>query len=185
MPAAGPFVCVRYFSKKRATRGPFVCRVLTHGYRPRPCRVGSLKPLGHVAVLVAAAIAAGCGGNGDTAHPERGELIVFDAPELAERRCGATGLLTKRVVGLPGETIEMREGRVVIDGAELEESYLQPDIAPGPAIERQVIPPGHIFVMGDNRSNSKDSRSFGPIHQSLVIGRAFVKVWPVTDLGLL
>lgn len=113
----------------------------------------------------------------------RGDVVVFKSPGTND----GTEIkdLIKRVVGLPGETIETRDGRVVIDGVELDESYLEPGISPGPSIERQVIPEGHVFVMGDNRSNSKDSRSFGPVPESRVVGRAFVKVWPVTDLGLL
>jgi len=111
----------------------------------------------------------------------RADVVVFKSPtndtEIKD--------LIKRVVGLPGETIETRDGRVEIDGVELDEGYLQPDIAPGPPVTRQVIPAGHIFVMGDNRSNSRDSRVFGPIPESLIVGRAFVKVWPVSDLGLL
>ena len=111
----------------------------------------------------------------------RGDVVVFKSPS----NDATIKDLIKRVVGLEGETIETRDGRLVVDGRDLDESYLQPDIAPGPPVTRQVIPPGHVFVMGDNRANSKDSRSFGPIPESLLVGRAFVKVWPVTDLGLL
>ncbi len=112
----------------------------------------------------------------------RGDVVVFKSPRTD---AGETKDLIKRVVGLPGETIETRDGRVLVDGTELDESYLEPGIGPGPPVDRQVIPDGHVFVMGDNRPNSKDSRSFGAIPESLVVGRAFVKVWPVTDLGLL
>ncbi len=113
----------------------------------------------------------------------RGDVVVFKSPRTNDG--SEIKDLIKRVVGLPGETIESRDGRVVVDGVALEESYLRPGIASGPPVERQVIPEGHVFVMGDNRPNSKDSRSFGAIPESLVVGRAFVKVWPVTDLGLL
>ena len=111
----------------------------------------------------------------------RGDVVVFKSP----RSDTEIKDLIKRVVGLPGETIETRDGRVLINDAPLDEPYLQPDTAPGPPVNRQLIPAGHVFVMGDNRANSKDSRVIGPIPESLVIGRAFVKVWPVTDLGLL
>ncbi|MDP8936444.1 MAG: signal peptidase I [Actinomycetota bacterium] len=119
----------------------------------------------------------------DLHEVNRGDVVVFKSPRTNDG--SEIKDLIKRVVGLAGETIETRDGRVVVDGVELEESYLEPGIAPGPPVERQVIPEGHVFVMGDNRANSKDSRSFGPIPESLVVGRAFVKVWPVTDLGLL
>lgn len=111
----------------------------------------------------------------------RGDVVVFESPS----RDAEIKDLIKRVIGLPGETIETRDGRVFVNGIGLKEPYLQPDTAPGKPVERQVIPPGHIFVMGDFRSNSRDSRDIGPIRESLVVGRAFVKVWPVTDLGLL
>jgi len=113
----------------------------------------------------------------------RGDVVVFKSPKTDE--AAEVKDLIKRVVALPGETIETRDGRVVVNGVQLEESYLQPETAPGPPVERQMVPERHVFVMGDNRSNSKDSRSFGAIPESLVVGRAFVKVWPVTDLGLL
>jgi signal peptidase I len=113
----------------------------------------------------------------------RGDVVVFKTPRTGD--ASEIKDLIKRVVALPGETVESRDGRVVIDGVQLDEPYLQPGVAPGPPVDRQVVPEGHVFVMGDNRSNSKDSRSFGPIRESLVVGRAFVKVWPITDLGLL
>jgi len=112
----------------------------------------------------------------------RGDVVVFRSPKTNDSE---TKDLIKRVVGLPGETIESQGGQVLIDGIALAEGYLQPGIDPGPPVERQVIPQGHVFVMGDNRSQSKDSRSFGPISESLVVGRAFVKVWPVTDVTFL
>jgi signal peptidase I len=112
----------------------------------------------------------------------RGDLIVFDRPpnepvtEIPE--------LIKRVVGLPGETIEARDGFVYVDGRLLVEPYLSPGTTVstfGPV----PVPEGHVFVMGDNRGNSRDSRIFGPIDQDLIVGRAFVRVWPLGRLGFL
>jgi signal peptidase I len=112
----------------------------------------------------------------------RGDLIVFERPpnepvtEIPE--------LIKRVVGLPGETIEGRGGFVYIDGRLLVEPYLSPGTTVstfGPV----PVPEGHVFVMGDNRSNSRDSRVFGPVDQDLIVGRAFVRVWPLGRLGFL
>ncbi len=92
--------------------------------------------------------------------------------------------LIKRVIALPGETIEVRDGKVLIDGRTLEEPYIRDGVVTGP-IEPRHVPAGHVWVMGDNRSNSKDSRFFGPIEDDLIVGRAFVRVWPLTALSLL
>jgi len=109
---------------------------------------------------------------------ERGDLVVFEGPDQAP---GAVKDLIKRVVGLPGETVEARpDGFIYIDGKLLEEPYLGPGITTGP-LEPTTVPEGHVFVMGDNRGNSRDSRFFGPIEQSSIIGKAFVRVWPVPD----
>jgi signal peptidase I len=104
----------------------------------------------------------------------RGDIVVFESPQGE----GQIRDLIKRVIALPGETVEAREGQVLINGQPLQEGYLGPGISTGP-LEPQTIPPDHYFVMGDNRGNSKDSRYFGPIPKSLIVGRAFVKVWPL------
>ena len=111
----------------------------------------------------------------------RGDLVVFESPP---NEGSQTKDLIKRVIGLAGETVESRDGRVLINGQVLDEPYLQPDIVTGP-MEKTVVPPDHVWVMGDNRANSRDSRFFGAISESTIIGRAFVRVWPVTALDLL
>ncbi len=111
----------------------------------------------------------------------RGDLVVF---ESAPKDGSPTKDLIKRVIGLPGETVESRDGRVLINGQVLEEPYLDRGVTTG-ALEPVTVPPGHLWVMGDNRANSRDSRFFGAISESLVIGRAFVRVWPITQLDLL
>ncbi|MDZ7679665.1 MAG: signal peptidase I [Acidimicrobiales bacterium] len=112
----------------------------------------------------------------------RGDLVVFDRPpnepvtDIEE--------LIKRVIGLPGETVEARDGSIYIDGQGLNEPYLNSETftqAFGPI----TVPADHVFVMGDNRGNSRDSRVFGPIDQDLIVGRAFVLVWPLGRLGFL
>ena len=110
----------------------------------------------------------------------RGDIVVFESPSGAE---GETKDLIKRVVGLPGETVEARDGQVLINGNPLEERYLGPGIITAP-MEPKVIPADHYWVMGDNRGNSRDSRSFGAIDEGLIIGRAFVRVWPLNHLRL-
>lgn len=111
----------------------------------------------------------------------RGDIVVFERPP---NDVGQIRDLIKRVVGLPGETVEGREGTVYVDGRPLEEPYLGRGVVTGD-FPLKRIPDGYIWVMGDNRGNSSDSRVFGAIAQSTIIGRAFVRVWPVTALGLL
>jgi signal peptidase I len=112
----------------------------------------------------------------------RGDIVVFERPP-GESDPQVKDLI-KRVIGLPGEVIEARAGRVYIDDHPLDEPYLPKGITTD-NLPRQLIPPDHIWVMGDNRLNSRDSRVFHAIPMSLVVGRAFVKVWPVSTLGLL
>jgi signal peptidase I len=111
----------------------------------------------------------------------RGDIVVFERPQGTEDGSGIKDLI-KRVVGLPGETIEARDGKVYIDGKLLEEGYL-PDGTPTTDLPATEIPPDHIFVMGDNRTGSNDSRRFGPVPEDSVIGRAFVRIWPVRKIG--
>jgi signal peptidase I len=111
----------------------------------------------------------------------RGDLVVFVSPP---NEGSETKDLIKRVIGLPGETVESRDGRILINGQVLDEPYLDRGVTTG-ALDKVVVPPDHLWVMGDNRANSRDSRFFGPVPESTVIGRAFVRVWPITDIGLL
>jgi signal peptidase I len=112
----------------------------------------------------------------------RGDLVVFERPP-GETDTDIKDLI-KRVVGLPGDVVSSCGGQVCIDGTPLEEPYL-PDGATTGEFERQTVPDDHVFVMGDNRDNSRDSRIFGPIEEDSIVGRAFVRIWPITDFGLL
>ncbi|HSW42077.1 MAG TPA: signal peptidase I [Patescibacteria group bacterium] len=116
----------------------------------------------------------------------RGDIVVFEPPE-AWVQGGPRTPFIKRVIGLPGETIEIRDGAVFIDDVELDELYLyelQPTIAPDePA--RWNVPDGELFVMGDHRAASADSRQFGPIEEGSVVGRAWLRYWPIGTLGIL
>jgi signal peptidase I len=123
----------------------------------------------------------------------RGDVVVF---ELPKDQIGADGIkdLIKRVIGLPGDVIETRDGVVYINDRRLDEPYLpegtltgDPSNGNNPEIERQTVPEGTVFVMGDNRANSHDSRyaDRGPIPIDTLVGRAFVLVWPPGDLGAL
>jgi signal peptidase I len=112
----------------------------------------------------------------------RGDIVVFKRPP-AEAGDPTIKDLIKRVVGLPGDTIEARNGQVYINGQPLKESYLPPGTVTT-NLPLQKISPGQYFVMGDNRTNSKDSRYIGTIPGSLIVGRAFIRVWPISKIGL-
>jgi signal peptidase I len=123
--------------------------------------------------------------------PGRGDIVVFDRPE------GATASdiseLIKRVVGLPGESIVIEGGHVFVDGRQLEEDYLPEGTTTSTdAFENKchrddpcVVPADSLWVMGDNRNDSQDSRAFGTIPEDTVVGRAFVVVWPLGRFGFL
>ena len=106
--------------------------------------------------------------------PRRGDIVVIDLP-------GQTEMLIKRVVGLPGETIEVRGGQVYIEGELLDEPWT---VNPGGgSYGPQTIPPLHVFIMGDNRGASNDSRSFGPVAIEHIVGHAWFSYWPPEYTG--
>ena len=111
----------------------------------------------------------------------RGDLVVFERPDGND---GGTRDLIKRVLALPGETIEGRNGTVLVDGRVVDEPYLDDDVATSD-FAPVTVGDDQVFVMGDNRGDSSDSRAFGPIEESDIVGRAFLRVWPLTDLGFL
>ncbi len=130
-----------------------------------------------------------------TGEVDRGDIVVFDRPARAR---GPIDEFIKRVIATPGETITFADGAVYIDGRRLEEPYVGgADTASGaipieaegcinpPAADTCTLAEGFYFMMGDNRRNSTDSRHFGPVHEDSIVGRAFLKVWPLDDLGLL
>ena len=125
---------------------------------------------------------------------ERGDILVFDSPEAIEversflsrvaRSVGeATGLtspdtvLIKRVIALPGETVEIKDNQVYVNGNPIAEPYLPEDTTMRDFAEI-TVPANQVFMMGDNRNQSRDSRVFGPIPRNDIVGRAFVTVWP-------
>jgi signal peptidase I len=115
----------------------------------------------------------------------RGDVVVFERPPGA-----STGQndeikdLIKRVIAVGGDTVEAKEGDVYVNGEHIDEDYLEPG-TPTDNLPLTTIPDGHVFVMGDNRTNSEDSRIFGPIEEDAIVGRAFVRVLPITDIGWL
>jgi signal peptidase I len=118
------------------------------------------------------------------AHPiHRDDIVVFATPP-ADTGDPTIKDLVKRVIGLPGEVISSSGGHVLINAHVLSEPYL-PAGTVTDGIRPTRIPPNEYYVMGDNRTDSKDSRFFGPIHGSLVVGRAVLRFWPLSQIGLL
>lgn len=115
--------------------------------------------------------------------PQRGDIVVFDPP------IGRTSKpYIKRVIGLPGETITIRDGIMHVDGQPLDEPYIQGSATSWPNADptrEVVVPEDHLFVLGDNRNNSTDSRSFGAISNDTLIGKAWISYWPSTLAGIL
>lgn len=110
------------------------------------------------------------------AGPERGDIIVFRYPLDPERE------FIKRIIALPGETVELRGGRVFVDGSLLAETHpIVPDYSSYP---RTRVPEGQLFVLGDNRRNSGDSRYFGFVPLDHVRGEVFLVLWPPSHIQL-
>lgn len=115
-------------------------------------------------------------------EPERGEIIVFESPD----RPGIDPPLIKRVIGLPGDVVEIRDALVYVNGALLDEPYINEACNPGNCSDNVwELADNEFFVMGDNRNRSRDSRRFGPITHDHIIGEALVRYWPPQDWTLL
>jgi signal peptidase I len=116
-------------------------------------------------------------------NPKRGEIVVFDVPELAEARCGAGGVFVKRIIGLPGELWEERHGYIYINGKRLDEPYIKADRRDFMNHHPVKIDPGNYFMMGDNRASSCDSRVWGTVPRKNIIGKVFAVYWPPNRIG--
>jgi signal peptidase I len=111
----------------------------------------------------------------------RGDIVVFATPPDEVAPPGVKDLV-KRVIGLPGETISSADGQVWINGKPLSEPWLPRGVVTT-GIRTQKIPAGYYFVMGDNRGDSEDSRVFGPISKSLIVGKVVFRIWPLSRIG--
>jgi signal peptidase I len=116
--------------------------------------------------------------------PKRGEIVVFNAPSEAARRCGSGGTYVKRIIGLPGETVTERNGFISIDGKALSEPYVPSDERDHQTGHWGPIPANDYFMMGDNRNQSCDSRVWGPVPRHSLIGPVFFVYWPPNRLSL-
>ena len=115
-------------------------------------------------------------------QPQRGDIVVFDPP--GDDGTPDEPLLIKRLIGLPGETVEMRGGQVFVNGTELDESYTKEECRSNCADRTWQLGQDEYFMMGDNRNNSRDSRVFGAVTRNRIIGEAIIRYWPPQDWGL-
>ncbi len=115
-------------------------------------------------------------------EPHFGDIVVFQPPDLLlEQGYKADQAFIKRVIGLPGQTVGVRQGKVWVDGKPLNEPYIAgPPTYVMPPI---TVTPGYVFVMGDNRNNSNDSHVWGLLPQANIIGRAWARFYPFDRLG--
>jgi signal peptidase I len=118
----------------------------------------------------------------------RGDVVVFDRPSTWQVD---ESHLVKRVIGLPGDVLTVKNGALYVNGLQLQEPYLNSQCGPltslGESPEKATtrygpVPKGDVFVMGDNRCDSSDSRAFGPVPESDIVGRAFIILWPLGRL---
>ncbi len=124
-----------------------------------------------------------------------GDVIVFSTPHLENCAGPPVADLVKRVIALPGQTISLSGGHVYIDGHFLPQPWLSPqsrnDTYPGPGNadfslhHAYTVPAGDVYVMGDNRIRSCDSRYWGPVRESTIVGKADFRIWPLSRLGIL
>lgn len=108
----------------------------------------------------------------------RGDVVVFWYPR------DRTKSFIKRVLGVPGDEIEIRQGRVFVNGMHIDEPYINPLYRDTRSYPEVVVPAGQYFVLGDHRNSSNDSRNWGFVAEELIYGKAFFSYWPVTRVGM-
>lgn len=122
-------------------------------------------------------------------EPKRGEIVVFHAPPEAGCPDGTGCDFIKRVIGVPGDKIEIKDGNIYINDALLEEEYIPESYTTLPGAYTRLGPvfigENEYFVCGDNRSHSSDSRAWGPVGMSDIVGKVFFRYWPVDAMGII
>ena len=122
-------------------------------------------------------------------NPERGEVVVFHAPEAAHCPKGTGCDFIKRVIGVPGDTVGLENSKYIVNDVALDENYIPADYVtlPGAFMKGRTVTlgPDEYFVSGDNRPYSSDSRAWGPIGKSEIVGRAFFRYWPANVMGVI
>lgn len=121
--------------------------------------------------------------------PQRGEVVIFKAPPgepCAEIECE----YIKRVIALPGEKVMIANQNIYVNGGKLEESYLPSNFVSNKGSfltegVEQIIPEGNYLLLGDNRSQSRDGREFGPIDKLNIVGKAWLRYWPLANFGVI
>ena len=112
--------------------------------------------------------------------PQRGDVVVFNYPG------DPTQDYIKRVIGLPGDTVEIRDTQVYVNGNELTEPYINEPCTPNTCRDNTwTLGSDQFFMMGDNRNHSSDSRAFGPVARHFIVGKALVRYWPPQDWGII
>ena len=109
----------------------------------------------------------------------RGDIVVFRYP------LDPNESFIKRVIGLPGDWVSMKDGRVYVDGKRLKEPYIRPGYMGRQTCARVLVPPGHYYVLGDHREYSNDSRDWGTVARRYIYGKAAFAYWPLSDVGFL
>ena len=119
----------------------------------------------------------------DFTSPKRGDIVVFNTPPKAAQVCGSGGVFVKRLIGLPGDVWQEKDGYIYINGKKLNEPYVPADERGVESLPARKIPAGQYFMMGDNRTGSCDSRKWGTVPRHDLIGKVVATYWPPNRLS--
>jgi signal peptidase I len=116
--------------------------------------------------------------------PKRGDIVVFNVPDTAKQACSTGGVFVKRIVALPGEVWQEKQGYVYIDGKRLNEPYIKPERRDFQSWPARRIPRDNYLMMGDNRQSSCDSRRWGTLPRKRIIGEVIATYWPPNRISI-